>query len=104
MTGRQLSGMAVTGSNGSAYDLSSNFKPERAEYGAMLPPEASNATLCLQPQEGTFPVCLHACMRFRAPERPQPKASVSSGIENPGLSESSAKQLLKTRLINYMQS
>ncbi|KAK9825612.1 hypothetical protein WJX74_010253 [Apatococcus lobatus] len=52
IVGRQLSGMAVTGSNGSAYDLSSNFKPDRADYGAMLPPEASNATLCLQPQEG----------------------------------------------------
>ena len=57
--------MAVTGSNGSAYDLSSNFKPDRADYGAMLPPEASNATLCLQPQEGTCPACMPAVSGFR---------------------------------------
>lgn len=47
--------MAVTGSNGSSYDLSSNFEPDRTDYGAMLPPEATNALLCLQPVEGTHP-------------------------------------------------
>ncbi len=50
--GRQLRALAVTGSNGSAYDLSTSFEPERTAYGAMLPPEAATATLCLQPSEG----------------------------------------------------
>lgn len=67
--GRQLSGMAVTNSNGSAYDLSSNFKPDRADYGAMLPPEATSATLCLQPEEGMHPICLQALSELALPYR-----------------------------------
>ena len=46
----------MRGPNSTAFDLSSAFRPDVAEYGAAVPPSFHNGTLCLLPMRGAFPV------------------------------------------------
>jgi hypothetical protein len=50
-----LRGIVVCGSNSTAFDLSSAFRPDVAEYGAAVPPSFRNGTLCLLPMQGAAP-------------------------------------------------
>ncbi|KAK9803015.1 hypothetical protein WJX72_000035 [[Myrmecia] bisecta] len=45
----RLGAIIVRGHNGTMFDLSSQFQPDIAEYGMMVPETFNNATLCLRP-------------------------------------------------------
>lgn len=47
-----LRSILVYGGDGWSLDLSSQFSPDIPEYGVIVPGDASNATLCVQPYEG----------------------------------------------------
>lgn len=48
----QLRGIVVRGMNGTAFELSSAFRSDTADYGVAVPQSFANGSLCLQPTHG----------------------------------------------------
>jgi hypothetical protein len=48
----RLAAIVVKGPNQTVFDLSSQFQPDVAEYGVMVPQSFETATLCVMPLQG----------------------------------------------------